>query len=81
MIKLKVIAMDGNDVLVLTEEVKRLLNVRAGDTLNLIETAEGTLTVSSSSNDSRQQMTVAENVMREDYKILRTLAEGDGGCA
>ena len=65
----------GNSTgIILPRELLEKLRVQKGDTLHVLETANG-IELTSFDPQFARQMDVAERVMREDRDILRRLAE------
>ncbi len=64
----------GNSVgVVLPKEILRKLRVEKGDTLYVVETAEG-IELTAYRPDFAAQMDAAEEIMRENRDVLRKLA-------
>jgi putative addiction module antidote len=60
--------------IVLPKELLERLRVSKGDVLHVVETPRG-IELSPYDPDFSEQMTIAEEVMREDRNVLRKLAE------
>ncbi|NBD16375.1 MAG: AbrB/MazE/SpoVT family DNA-binding domain-containing protein [Cyanobacteria bacterium] len=72
--QLKVTRVGDSVGIVLPKELADKLQINQGDFLEIIETADG-FTVKPYNAELRQQMEVAEKIMREDYNLLKRLAE------
>ena len=75
MLKLKVITIGEEEGLILNEEAKRILNVKAGDTLYIAEAQDGAMRITPYNPEFERQMNAAEAIQRDDCKILRALAK------
>ena len=75
MITFNVISIGESEGFILGEEAKAKLNVKKGDTLCLTDAPDGALRITPYNPDFARQMTLAEQIMREDQEILRTLAK------
>jgi putative addiction module antidote len=75
MLALKVISVGSSAGLVLSKEVLTHLKVKKGDTLYLTEAPGGGYRITPFNPDFAKQMALAEDIMREDREILRTLAK------
>ncbi|MDR9404027.1 MAG: AbrB/MazE/SpoVT family DNA-binding domain-containing protein [Halothece sp. Uz-M2-17] len=72
--QLKVTRVGDSIGVILPRELVDKLQINQGDFLEIIETADG-LTVKPYDTELSQQMEVAEKIMREDYNLLKRLAE------
>lgn len=72
--QLKVTKVGDSMGVILPKELIEKLQVDQGDFLEIVETPEG-FKVKADDAELRRQMEVAEEVMREDYHLLRRLAE------
>ena len=72
--KLKITTVGNSVGIVLPKEVLARLRVRKGDTLFATETPDG-IELRAFDEEFAEQMTAAEQVMREDRDVLRKLAE------
>ena len=72
--KLKVTTVGNSAGIVLPREILERLRVQKGDTLYAVETPNG-VELTAYDEEFAEQMTVAEQVMREDRDVLRKLAE------
>jgi putative addiction module antidote len=75
MLTLKVMAVGSSAGVVLPKEALARLRVQKGDTLFLVEAPDGGYCLTASDPDVERQMDLAEEVMREDRDVLRTLAK------
>lgn len=72
--QLKVTRVGDSIGVILPRELVDKLQINQGDFLEIIETEDG-LTVKPYDAELGQQMEVAEKIMREDYNLLKRLAE------
>lgn len=72
--KLKITSIGNSAGVILPREVLEKLRVEKGDTLFLTETPNG-FAVSAFDDEFSLQMTLAEEIMREDRDVLRQLAQ------
>lgn len=72
--KLKITTVGNSAGIVLPREILERLRVGKGDTLFATETPNG-IELTAFDEEFVEQMTVAEQVMREDRDVLRKLAE------
>jgi putative addiction module antidote len=75
MMKFKLTTVGGSEGFILNKEAKAKLNVVKGDTIFLTEAPDGALRITAYDPDFAVQMTLAEDIMREDREILRVLAK------
>ncbi|MES2014974.1 MAG: transcriptional regulator [Pseudomonadota bacterium] len=75
MMQFKVTTVGGSVGFILNREAKAKLNVVKGDTIFLTEAPDGALRITAFNPDFAVQMTMAEDIMREDREILRALAK------
>ena len=73
MIKLKVTTVGNSMGVILPKELEKKLHISKGDILYLLETPNG-FELTLHDPEFVQQMEVAEEVMREDWDVLRKLA-------
>lgn len=65
----------GNSTgIILPKELLAILGVDKGDTLNIVRTRDG-VTLSKHDDEFSLQMEIGRKIMREDYDVLRRLAE------
>lgn len=74
MTKVKLTTIGNSTGVVLPKEVLKRLHVERGDTLFLLETADG-IELTPFDPEVARQLDAAERVMREDRDVLRKLAE------
>lgn len=72
--KLKITSIGNSAGVILPKEVLEKLRVEKGDTLFLTETPTG-FAVSAFDDEFSLQMSLAEEIMREDRDVLRKLAQ------
>lgn len=72
---LKIIAVGASAGVILSKEVMAHLGVRKGDTLYLTEAADGSYRLTPNHPDFARQTALAEDVMHDDHKVLRALAQ------
>jgi putative addiction module antidote len=75
MLKFKVTTVGASAGFILTKEAMTHLKVQKGDTLYLTEAPDGSYRLTPYNPDFERQMTLAEDIMREDRDLLRTLAK------
>lgn len=67
----------GNELgLVLNRDAAAKLNVKDGDILCLTEAPDGAFLITHCPPDVKRQMTLAEQLMREDREVLHALGAG-----
>lgn len=74
MTAVKIVSMGNSKGVYLSKEILAKLRVKAGDKLYITETPNG-IELSSYDPEFAAQMTIAEDIMREDRDVLRKLAE------
>ena len=74
MTRLKLTAIGNSTGVILPKEILERLHVDKGDTLYVLETANG-IELTPYDPDFEKQMQAAERVMREDRDVLKRLAE------
>ena len=72
--KLKITTVGNSVGIVLPKDILARLRVEKGDSLYVTETPDG-IELRAFDEEFAEQMTVAEQVMREDRDVLRKLAE------
>lgn len=72
--KLKITTVGNSSGIVLPKEILERLRVAKGDTLYATETPDG-IELRAYDEEFVEQMSIAEQVMREDRDVLRKLAE------
>lgn len=75
MIAVKVTTVGASEGLILSKEVRRILNVQKGDTLYLTEAPDGAMRITPYNPEFESQMALAESIMHDDREILRVLAK------
>jgi putative addiction module antidote len=75
MLAVKITTVGSSAGIILTKEALAHLKVQKGDTLYLTETPDGGYRLTPYDPDFQRQMTLAEDIMREDREILRQLAK------
>jgi len=74
MVKLKVTTVGNSTGVILPKEILQRLRVEKGDSLYVLETPNG-VELTPYDPELAAQMTVAEQVMREDRDVLKKLSE------
>lgn len=74
MLKFKVTTVGASAGFILPKEAMAHLKVQKGDTLYLTEAPDGSYRLTPYNPDFERQMTLAEDIMREDRDVLRALA-------
>lgn len=72
---LKLIPIGNSTGAILPKDVLARLRVEQGDQLYLTESSDGSFRISAYDPEFARQMELAEEIMREDRDILRTLAK------
>ena len=75
MLSLKITTIGSSAGLILSKEAMAHLRVQKGDTLYLTEAPDGGYRLTAYDPDFERQMLLAEDIMREDRDVLRTLAK------
>lgn len=75
MLAFKVTTIGSSSGLILTKEAMSRLKVEKGDTLYLTEAPDGGYRLTPFNPDFARQMSLAEEIMREDRDILHALAK------
>ena len=75
MLSLRIMTVGSSTGIFLPDEVLATLKVREGDTLYLTEEPDGSYRLTTHNPDFERQMSLAEEIMREDREILRALAK------
>ncbi len=75
MLSLKITTIGSSAGLILSKEAMAHLKVQKGDTLYLTEAPDGGYRLTAYDPDFERQMLLAEDIMREDRDVLRTLAK------
>lgn len=75
MLAFKVTTIGSSSGLILTKEAMSRLKVEKGDTLYLTEAPDGGYRITPFNPDFARQMSLAEEIMREDRDILHALAK------
>lgn len=75
MLPVKITTIGSSSGIILPEEVMAQLGVKKGDTLYLIKEADGSYRLTPHDPEFQRQMQTAEDIMHEDWEILRTLAK------
>jgi len=71
----KITTVGSSSGLILSKEAMAKLRVKKGDRLFLTEAPDGAFRITPYDPDFERQMTLAEEVMREDREVLRALAK------
>lgn len=75
MLKFKVTTVGASAGFILTKEAMARLKVQKGDTVYLTEAPDGSYRLTPYNPDFERQMSLAEDIMREDKNVLRALAK------
>ncbi|MBM3648117.1 MAG: transcriptional regulator [Alphaproteobacteria bacterium] len=75
MMVFKVTTVGSSAGLILSKEAMARLRVKKGDVLYVTEAPDGSFRLTPYNPDFERQMTLAEDVMREDRDVLRTLSK------
>lgn len=75
MLAFKITTVGSSSGFILTKEVMARMKVKKGDTIFFTESADGGYRLTPYDPDFERQVTLAEEIMREDRNILRTLAK------
>jgi len=75
MFAFKLTTVGASEGFIVPKEAKAKLNVQKGDTLFLTDAPDGGMRITPYNPDFERQMTLAEDIMREDREILRALAK------
>ena len=75
MLKFKVTTVGASAGFILTKEAMARLKVQKGDTVYLTEAPDGSYRLTPYNSDFERQMSLAEDIMREDKDVLRALAK------
>jgi len=75
MLKFKVTTVGASAGFILPKEALARLKVQKGDMLYLTEAPDGSYRLTPYNPDFERQMTLAEEIMREDRDVLRALAK------
>ena len=75
MLSLKITTIGSSAGLILSKEAMARLRVQKGDTLYLTEAPDGGYRLTPYDPDFERQMSLAEEITREDRDILRALAK------
>lgn len=75
MVELKLCRIGESVGVVLPDEVVNHLKVREGDTVSVIPTADGSVTVTVSDSEFKRHMAAAENISKRYRNTLRELAK------
>ncbi|TAJ89308.1 transcriptional regulator [Reyranella sp.] len=75
MLKFKVTTVGASAGFILTKEAMARLKVQKGDTVYLTEAPDGSYRLTPYNPDFERQMSLAEDIMREDRDVLRALAK------
>ncbi len=73
--RLKLIPIGNSTGAILPKDVLASLRVEQGDQLYLTEASDGSFRITAYDPEFARQMELAEEIMREDRDILRTLAK------
>jgi putative addiction module antidote len=75
MVKVKARAIGNSTGVILPETVITRLKIHRGDELYLTDAPDGSLRITPYDPDFEQQITMAEEIMRERRNVLRSLAK------
>ena len=75
MFALKVRKVGNSEGIVLPKEATARLRVRAGDTLYITESPDGSYRLTPYDPEFARQMALAEEIMHDDREVLRALAQ------
>lgn len=75
MLKFKVTTVGASAGFILTKEAMARLKVQKGDTVYLTEAPDGSYRLTPYNPNFERQMSLAEDIMREDKDVLRALAK------
>ena len=75
MFKFKLTTVGASEGFIVPKDAKAKLNIQKGDTFFLTDAPDGAMRITPYSPDFERQMTLAEEIMREDREILRALAK------
>ena len=71
----KLTTVGSSEGFIVPKDARDKLNIQKGDTLYLTDAPDGGLRITPYSPEFARQMTLAEQIMREDREILRVLAK------
>ena len=71
----KLTTVGSSEGFIVPKEAREKLNIQKGDTLYLTDAPDGSLRITPYNPEFARQMTLAEQIMREDREILRVLAK------
>ena len=75
MFTFKLTTVGSSEGFIVPKDAREKLNIQKGDTLYLTDAPDGGLRITPFNPDFARQMTLAEQIMREDREILRILAK------
>ena len=75
MFTFKLTTVGSSEGFIVPKDAREKLNIQKGDTLYLTDAPDGGLRITPFSPEFARQMTLAEQIMREDREILRVLAK------
>ena len=75
MFTFKLTTVGSSEGFIVPKDAREKLNIQKGDTLFLTEAPDGGLRITPYSPDFARQMTLAEQIMREDREVLRALVK------
>ena len=75
MLSFKITKVGSSVGIILTEEALAALKVQEGDTLYLTEATDGSYRLTTHDPAFERQMSLAEEIMHEDRKVLRAMAK------
>lgn len=75
MFAFKLTTVGASEGFIVPKEAKAKLNIQKGDTLFLTDAPDGGMRITPYDPDFERQMSLAEDIMREDREILRALAK------
>lgn len=75
MFTFKLTTVGSSEGFIVPKDAREKLNIQKGDTLYLTDAPDGGLRITPFNPEFARQMTLAEQIMREDREILRVLAK------
>lgn len=75
MFTFKLTTVGSSEGFIVPKDAREKLNIQKGDTLYLTDAPDGALRITPFNPEFARQMTLAEQIMREDREILRVLAK------
>lgn len=75
MFTFKLTTVGSSEGFIVPKDAREKLNIQKGDTLYLTDAPDGALRITPYNPEFARQMTLAEQIMRDDRDILRVLAK------